>query len=78
MAENIGESRLLWDWHNEKGNIEGFLTDPLKWVAGELQKVYDALPTDRPIKKADLELVKTLTDIIRFINSNRKLLIPYT
>lgn len=71
-------SRLLWDWYHEKDNIEDFLTDPLKWVADELQKTGDTLAADRPLRKEDLELIKTLTDIIRFINANRKLLIPYT
>lgn len=77
MAENIDESRLLWDWHNEKGNIESFLADPLKWVADELEKACHGLIvslSSRPIRKSDLETIETLTDIIRFINANNKLL----
>jgi hypothetical protein len=37
-------SRLLWDWDNEKTNIENFLSDPLKWIADELKKACDNIP----------------------------------
>jgi hypothetical protein len=68
------ESRLLWDWHNEKLNIEGFLTDPLEWVAKELENACTNLPIGRPLRKEDCSQMKTLTDIIRFINKNKQLL----
>ena len=72
MAEE--ESRLLGDWHNEKGNIEGFLADPLKWVADELEKACANVRPNYPPSRGDLETIKTLIDIIRFINANRNLL----
>jgi len=72
MAEE--QSRLLWDWVHEKGNIEGFLSDPLEWVANELEVFRKTLLTGSLIKKSDLEPMETLTDIIRFVNSHRNLL----
>lgn len=72
MAEE--QSRLLWDWNNEKGNVEGFLSDPLKWVTDELEKACANVPLSRPLKRDDLGTIKTLIDIIRFINANRNLL----
>ena len=70
------DSRLLWDWHNEKGNFESFLADPLEWVAKELEKACKAMPFDRPFRKGDLDTIVTLTDIIRFINLNKALTHP--
>lgn len=72
MAEE--ESRLLWDWHNEKGNIEGFLSNPLEWVANEFDKACANIPLNRPPRRNDLDTIKTLIDIIRFINTHRNLL----
>ena len=72
MAEE--QSRLLWNWANEKGNVEGFLSDPLKWVSDELEKACDNLPLNRALRRDDLGTIKTLIDIIRIINANRNLL----
>ncbi|MFC2068527.1 hypothetical protein ACFLTP_05925 [Chloroflexota bacterium] len=57
-------SRLIYSWYNEKANFEGFLKDPLEWIASELEN------------KLDTDKYKVLTDMIRFVNSNRKLLTP--
>jgi len=70
------QSRLLWDWVNEKDNVETFLADPLEWVAGELEKFRNTLLTGGMIKKSDLAPMETLTNIIRFLNAHRNLLTP--
>jgi hypothetical protein len=72
MAEE--ESRLLRDWHNEKGDIEGFLADPLKWVADELKKACANLSLRQPPSRDLKETIEALIDIIRFINAHRNLL----
>jgi hypothetical protein len=71
MAEEA--SRLLWDWINEKNSVEAFLTNPIEWVADELDKACASIPLNRPLRREDLETIKTLTDIIRFIDRHRNL-----
>lgn len=72
MAENSA-LRLLEDWENEKTRIEGFISDPLKWVAGELEKTYLARITSDPHESELWDRVKTLTSVIRFVDANKKL-----
>lgn len=75
MAYETGPSRLLQDWWDEKANIQDFLADPLKWIAGELEKTYVVpLDEDDPTRRADWERVKTLVSIIRFVHDNKNLL----
>ncbi len=54
---------------------EGFLKDPLNWVADELEEVHRALPFDFKEGK-QAEKMGTLIDMIRFIDDNRNLLMP--
>jgi hypothetical protein len=72
MVEEI--SRLIWDWQNEKHNIESFLADPLKWVANELERVCNSPTFNLESRKLEIEQIKTLIGIIRFIDGNRHLL----
>lgn len=68
-------SRLIWDWQNEKTNIEGFLNDPLEWIAKQLDEFYQGIPGERLLSKDDFNVVPTIIEIMRFINLNKKLLI---
>ncbi len=73
MSEDA-KSRLLWEWGRSKSDIKAFLADPLDWVANELQKVHDREATNDPYRREDWEDVKTLIEIINFLNKNKKLL----
>ena len=69
------QSGLLRDWQNGKGDIEGFLADPLEWVATEMDKAKQALlKTTGLLSKPDISRIETLIDIIRFVNEHRNLL----
>jgi 2-hydroxy-3-keto-5-methylthiopentenyl-1-phosphate phosphatase len=75
MAEKNNPNRLFLGWCDKKIDIESFLTNPLEWVANELQKIREDVSPGVKLETY-FKRIEMLTEIIRFIDANRNLLIP--
>lgn len=75
-AKNITRD-LLQEWPKLKPYIQNFLDDPLSWVAKELDELHKAVENTTSLANPNLETrLKSLVDMLRFIDANRNLLMP--